>query len=133
MPNGQIKPGLHWAIWPFGALTLCALAAGCSYTVRVRNDNGQPITARMIQTDALMKDWILAEQTVAPGETATLGPARTLKGTVQVEADPTHGHTASPVRRTILPGSHAFRLGLDLEGEHQRLMLRSADWRDLDP
>jgi hypothetical protein len=110
-----------------------SLLAGCTYSVRVRNDNAQPVTARLIQTDALMKDWTLSEQRVDPGETVQLGPARTMAPSTFVEIDPTHGERLDRVRRLVLPGEHAFRIGMDAGADHTSLMLRSAAWRDLSP
>jgi hypothetical protein len=116
------------------ALVLASvLLCGCTYTVRIRNDNNQPLTARLIQTDALMKDWTLAETRVDPGETVQLGPARTMATSTLVEIDPTHGDRLDRVRRAVFPGEHAFRIGMDTGADHTSLMLRSARWRDLNP
>lgn len=114
-------------------IACAALLGGCTYTVRVRNDNGQPITMRLVQTDPLMKDWTLAERKVNPGETVQLGPARTSAVYVLLEADPTHGDGLGLVRRAVLPGDHAFRVGLEEHDDHTRIMVRSAGWRELEP
>ena len=118
---------------PLLLILALSLLAGCTYSVRVRNDNAQPVTARLIQTDALMKDWTLAEQRVDPGETVQLGPARTMATFTLVEIDPTHGEKLDKVRRAVIPGEHAFRVGTEETGESSRIMLRAASWRDLRP
>jgi hypothetical protein len=109
------------------------LLGGCTYSVRIRNDNDQALTARLVQTDPLMKDWVLAESRVDPGETVQLGPARTMAGSTLVEIDATHGQRLDRIRRAVLPGEHAFRIGLDATTEQPALMLRSAHWGELTP
>jgi hypothetical protein len=118
---------------PAGLVAMALLLGGCTYTVRIRNDNGHPVQARLIQTDPLMKDWTLAEQRIDPGETAQLGPAKTMATFTLVEIDPTHGERLDRIRRAVIPGEHAFRLGVEDSVENPRLMLRSARWADLRP
>jgi hypothetical protein len=115
------------------AIPIALLLCGCTYTVRVRNDNDQAITASLIQTDPLMKDWTLDSKRVEPNEVVQLGPAQTSAATVVFEADPTLGDGMEKVSRTIIPGDHAFRVGKEDDGAKSRVTVRSSRWRDLTP
>ena len=107
--------------------------AGCTYNVRIRNDFDQPLTARLIQTDGLMKDWTLAEKRVDPGETVQLGPARTMSPSTRVEIDPSHSERLDKVRQAVRPGDSAFCVGVEARSDRSLLILRSARWGDLTP
>lgn len=117
------------------AALLAALAplAGCTYNVRVRNETEHPIRARLLQVDALMKDWILADAKVGPGEAVVLGPARTMAGFIVLETITTDANGLAPARRNVLSGSHAFRIGVEDDEHGPRLLLQSAKWSELGP
>ncbi|MEX2218465.1 MAG: hypothetical protein WD749_06850 [Phycisphaerales bacterium] len=111
-----------------------AAGGGCSYSVRIRNDNGQPLAVRLVQTDLLMKDWVLAETKVMPGETAELGPtSRVMKSHIFLEAGLTHGGGVAAARRAVLPGRHAFTITTDATETPPALSFTSASWSDLIP
>jgi hypothetical protein len=115
------------------AAVALALASGCGYTVRVRNDNEHAITARLIQVDAFMKDWVSAVEKIDPGQTVVLGPVRTMASYIMLETIPTAGEPIGPAKRAVLPGNHAFRIGVEEDEKGRRLMLQTAAWRDLGP
>ena len=116
------------------AVLSAALAlAGCTYNVRVRNETDHPIRARLVQVDALMKDWILAGEKVGPGEAVVLGPVRTMASFITLETTPMDRDALAPSKRAVLPGSHAFRIGIEDDEHGPRLLLQSAKWRDLGP
>lgn len=68
------------------AIAGAAACGGCMYTADVRNETPSPVLVRMMQQQALKRDWVMDSVRVPPGERVRLGPARATAGKVVIEA-----------------------------------------------
>ncbi len=104
-----------------GALALIGAAGGCTYTADVRNTTNEPILVRMVQKQALKREWSMDSTRVPPGERVRLGPARSGWGKVLVEAGE-RTRTEEPVAHKIGAGETELEIVLAEDG--RTLVLR---------
>lgn len=115
-----------------GVIIAAALwTGGCSYAVRLFNEEPRAVTARLVQTDPVMPDWVLAERRVEAGEVGELSAAKVWVSSLILEVEGTHETFAEPARRVILPGQHGFAVRARGPADRPRLALQSRRWWDL--
>lgn len=101
-----------------GSLGLLLGGLGCTYTVRVENRSRQAVTVRLVQTDPLVPDWILAAARIEAGRDVRLGPSRVAFSDVVLEAEQPD--------RAELPS----RIDIDSGGSTIQVVTESKDGRD---
>jgi hypothetical protein len=95
------------------AATACifvAFLAGCTYSADVRNTTGGTVLVRLVQVDAIQPDWVLAQERIAPGQYATLGPCRVPFQRVEVEVGNQMKNSVA-ARYAIKPGTTKLDIG----------------------
>jgi hypothetical protein len=102
----RIADHVRWVMFA----AACILTAGCTYSADVRNTTGGTVLVRMIQLDAIQDDWVLAQERLAPGQYAQLGPCRVPFQRVAVEVG-NQIKDSVPARYGIKPGTTRLDVG----------------------
>jgi hypothetical protein len=110
--------------WPVCAVAMALIspAGGCMYTADVRNTTDGPVLVRMVQKQALKREWSMDSTRVPPGERVRLGPARSGWGKVLIEAGE-RTRTEEPVTHRIGAGQTDLEITLAEDG--RTLVLRT--------
>ena len=102
------------------------LSAGCTYSVRVENRSDHAVTVRLVQTDPLIPDWILAAERIDPGRAARFGPQRVNFSYVVLEAEQPD-RSLEPARIDIDAGGSTVAVVTETHNGTERLAFRKIE------